>query len=76
MDDDRLVASFGELERFDQQRQVVPIDGAQIAEAELLKHKAAAETAAAVAVQRLLIMLQRHLRNRALEGFLTLEAQS
>ena len=74
MDDDRLVARFGELERLDQQWQVVAVDGAKVAHSKLLEYKAAAKAAAAVAVQRLIIVLQRCLRDSTLEGFLPLEA--
>ena len=50
MDDDRLIACLGELERLDQQRQIMPVDRAKVADAKFLEHQAAAKAAAAVAV--------------------------
>ena len=46
--DDGLIAAFGELERVDQHRQIVAVDGAEVAKAHFLENETAAITAAAV----------------------------
>ena len=74
--DDWLLAALGELECLDQQRQVVSVDRAEVADSKFLKNQAAAESTASVCIERVLVMFEGHLRDGALDRLLPLQPKA
>ena len=70
MDDDGGVARFGKFQNAGQQRQVMPINRAKVANAQLFKNQTAARAAASVRQLLVVDRLQSNIRERALECFL------
>ena len=69
MKHDRLLVTFGELERVQQHRQIVSVNRAQVTQAHFLENKAASITAAPIRLRRLWHLLQAHFRPRAFDAF-------
>ena len=74
--DDWLLAALGELERLDQQGQVVSVDRTEVADSKFLKNQAAAEPTASVGIERVLVVLEGHLRDGALDRLLPFQPKA
>ena len=75
VDDHRLIASLGELEGADQQRNVVTVNRSQIAQSEFFEQQRAAVTTAAVDIQWIIGRLQSQRTDNPLERLFGLAAQ-
>ena len=72
----RLLAGLGKFQRVDQQRQIVPVNRPQITQAQFLENQTAAPTRRGrPSPVRWALWLQRHFRDRALQGLLGLVAE-
>src|SRR5205085_2685602 len=69
VNNDRVIASLGELQRADQQRQVMAIDRAEITQPHFFEDQAVTVTAAAIGVHGALAWLEAYFSERAFEAF-------